>query len=306
MDLQWRASLSKAEEQFLSLIEHCVFSSEYDAALKTMLRNRRDAENTFATALLSAIVAELDESLAEQAKPDPGGCAPGEEDEDEDDDAPQDLDDMPELPEMVQTDVAKIAAKSADNSAQIGSFVQACWRKVDTHCVLLTETTGAPSIMDRLKDTQVNALRMEAQAQDPNEKRYILLIYDLKAAGEASPHAMTRPAPLRGNGDHLKTFLRAALDAGGSADILDRDMFMLFDGGRAGAAPHSQQLGLISERLFAFSKPFQSGLCFFKAISEWLFAFSMSFQSGCLLFQSHCGSPGQGGPLLRAGPGAVN
>ena len=262
MDLQWRASLSKAEEQFLSLIEHCVFSSEYDAALKTMLRNRRDAENTFATAPLSMIVAELDECLAEQAKPNPGGCAPGS-DEDEDD-PPQDLDDMPELPEMVQADVAKISAKSADKSAQIGLFVQACWRKVDTHCVLLTETTDAPSIMDRLKDTQVNALRMEAQAQDPNEKRYILLIYDLKAAGEASPHAMTRPAPLRGNGEHLKIFLRAALDAGGSADILDRDMFMLFDGGRPGAGPPLPAVGAY----------FRAALCFFNVISERLFAFS--------------------------------
>ena len=85
MDLQWRASLSKAEEQFLSLIEHCVFSSEYDAPLKTMMRNRRDAENTFATAPLSAVVAELDESLAEQAKAGPGGCAPVEEGGDEHD-----------------------------------------------------------------------------------------------------------------------------------------------------------------------------------------------------------------------------
>jgi hypothetical protein len=43
--------------------------------------------------------------------------------------------------------------------------------------------------------------------------------------------------PFRGNGDHLKQCMRVALDSVGDAEILDRDMYMLFDGGRPGLNP---------------------------------------------------------------------
>ena len=43
--------------------------------------------------------------------------------------------------------------------------------------------------------------------------------------------------PLRGNGDHLKQCLRAALDAVTDAEIPDRDMYTLFDGSRPGLKP---------------------------------------------------------------------
>ena len=56
----------------------------------------------------------------------------------------------------------------------------------------------------------------------------------MKCAVEASAHPATRVAPLRGTGDHLKQRMRVALDVVDDAEILDRDMYTLFDGGRPG------------------------------------------------------------------------
>ena len=54
----------------------------------------------------------------------------------------------------------------------------------------------------------------------------------MKCAGEASAHPATRVPPFRGNGDHPTQCLRVALDAVGDAEIPERDMYMLFGGGR--------------------------------------------------------------------------
>ena len=243
VDLQWRASLSKAEEQFLSIIEHAVFSAEYDPALKTMLRNnKKDAETMFANAPLVTLVDDLDESLQEEQKASSsGGGALADDDECGGDDdgggAPPDNDDeLGDLPETVKTEVKKTSAESSEKNDQISSFVQVCFRKIDTLVKLFIETSDSTSISDRIKDTAVNDLRKEAQPASASEKRYVLLVYDLKAAGEASSNPSTRPPPLRGNGDHLKTYLRASIDAGdsGGSEILERDMYMLFDSGRLG------------------------------------------------------------------------
>ena len=82
-----------------------------------------------------------------------------------------------------------------------------------------------------MKTTAANKLRIEKQPSDPKLRSFVLIVYDLKCAGEASSHPATRVPPLRGNGDHLKQCLRAALDAVGDAEIPERDMCLIFDGG---------------------------------------------------------------------------
>ena len=73
-------------------------------------------------------------------------------------------------------------------------------------------------------------MRIEKQPSDPKLRRFVLIVYDLKCAGEASSHPATRVPPLRGNGNHLKQCLRAALDAVGDAEIPERDMYLIFEG----------------------------------------------------------------------------
>ena len=105
------ASFSKAGEEYMSLIEHVVHNTEHDAALKTMLRNRRGPEETFATAPLSQLVTDLDESRAEAATQ----PALGEDKVDGDDagvggGAPADTE-FSELPAEVQEEVTKASAE---------------------------------------------------------------------------------------------------------------------------------------------------------------------------------------------------
>ena len=47
MSLTWRAVLSRSEELLLSLIEHAVFSTEYDDVLRSHVKASKDVESLF-------------------------------------------------------------------------------------------------------------------------------------------------------------------------------------------------------------------------------------------------------------------
>ena len=236
VQLTWRACLSKAEEQTLNLIEHAVFSTVYDDPIRVAVKNRRDVGTMLTAAPLNTLVEEIDESLRNSAS---GGGDPGAEVVDDDDNhedhggrAPQD--DVAALPESVQIEITKAGD---EHKPRLDQFVAACWRKVDMYVDLIQESSDIGGMTDKLKATAVNAMRKEPQAQDASLRRFILIVYDLKSAGEASSHPSTRVPPLRGNGDHLKGCLRVALDAIDGGEICSRDMFMLFDGGSHGLKP---------------------------------------------------------------------
>ena len=55
------------------------------------------------------------------------------------------------LPSDVSTEVARVAKTSDSNKGQMDNFIAACWRKVDTHVLLLQEGADASSLCDRLK-----------------------------------------------------------------------------------------------------------------------------------------------------------
>ena len=127
--------LSKSEEMLIALIEHAVFSTEYDDVLRTQVRNRRDVEHTFNSAPLNSLVEEIDEALKGEAA---GGRAPHDDGADEDQDMDKDhgapADD--DLPDTVATAVLKVANKSSEDKVKIDGFVAQCWRKVDTYIAL--------------------------------------------------------------------------------------------------------------------------------------------------------------------------
>ena len=233
--------LSKSEELLIALIEHAVFSTEYDDVLRTQVRNRRDVEYMFNAAPLNSLVEEIDEALKGEAA---GGGAPHDDGADEDQDMDEDqhgngapADDDETLPDTVATAVLKVANKSSEDKVKVDGFVAQCWRKVDTYIDLFQEQSDIAAMTDRLKTTAANKLRIEKQPSDPKLRRFVLIVYDLKCAGEASSHPATRVPPLRGNGDHLKQCLRAALDAVDDAGVPERDMYLIFDGGRPGLKP---------------------------------------------------------------------
>ena len=138
------------------------------------------------------------------------------------------------LPDTVEAIVVKEAKKGEDEKAKMEAYVAQCWRKVDTCVELIQESSDVSAMTDRIKATAVNKMRADRQPQESKLRRFVCIVYDLKSASEASSHPATRLPPLRGNGDHLKQCLRAALDAVDADDIPDRDMYLIFDGGRTG------------------------------------------------------------------------
>ncbi len=219
------------------MVENAVFSCEFDSALRTALRNRKHVAAMLSMQALSSLVQQIEDALEEAGKKDEFLIV--EEGNNDDEDVLGDGGGAPvedaAVPSEVTTEIKKAINKSADNQSVLEGFVEACWRKLDTCVVLLQETVSDSSaVCDRLKDTEVNKLRMAEQAEQPNDIRFVLLAYDLKAAGESSSHPSTWLPPLRNNGDHLKLCLRGALDARGESTVGARDMFLLFDGGRPG------------------------------------------------------------------------
>ena len=240
-DLQWRTRLTRPEENLLSIIEGLVFGTDMDVVLRTAVRNRKDTRSMFATQPLSAYVDDLDTSLKDGASTkdeytlDNGGSAP----DDNGGSAPID-EDMSDLPCEVRVEVNK-AMKTLDDDedkkTKLENFVAKCWRKIDTGVVLFQETADPDAMTARLKETEVNKMRAQDQPDDVTAKRFVLVVYDLKSAGESSSHPATRAPPLRNNGDHLKQCWRVAIDAGASnASIGSKDMYVTFDCGRSGLA----------------------------------------------------------------------
>ena len=113
--------LSKSEELLITLIEHAVFSTEYDDELRTRMKNRKDVGNMFSTAPFNGLVAEIDEALKGEAA---GGGAPdGGADEDQDMDEDQHGGGAPAdnvaLPDTVATAFLKVANKSSEVKVKI-------------------------------------------------------------------------------------------------------------------------------------------------------------------------------------------
>ena len=73
MSLTWRAVLSRSEELLLSLIEHAVFSTDYDDVLRSHVKGRKDVESLFSVVPLNGLIADIDEALTGEAA---GGGAP--------------------------------------------------------------------------------------------------------------------------------------------------------------------------------------------------------------------------------------
>ena len=235
VDLQWRSGLSRAGELTLGLVEQVVFGVDLDGALKAALKNRRDVAAMFASQPLSALIDDIEEALkaaaaaAVAAADDAmtmvvdvdGGGAPGTA-------ATPVVD---ELPEEV---LVEIKSKKDDDQEQLKNYVNVCWRKIDTWCSFIQESADATAMRDALSGTCLHKLRQEPQAKFVPDKKFVVISYDLKVAGEASSHPATRLPPLRQNGDHLKLLLRACIDSLDPNFSGDRDLYFAFDGGRPG------------------------------------------------------------------------
>ena len=224
--------LSRGGELTLKLSEQLVFGTELDSALKSALKNRKDVSAMFQSNPLNSLIDDIEEALKEKGDDmrvdGLGGRAPA----DDVDHADLDQENVSDLPNEIIED---LKGKDPDDKDRLQQFIDTCWRQIDTCCVFLLESPDSDTMRDALKDTIPHKMRQEV-VNDPQDKKFVVMAYDLEVAGAASSHPATRQPPLRQNGDHLKTMLRAAIDALDSNAIGERDLYIMFDGGRPGNA----------------------------------------------------------------------
>ncbi|MCP4244387.1 MAG: hypothetical protein GY772_27900, partial [bacterium] len=197
--MQWRTSLSKPGAALLKLIENLVFDAgDLDATLRTGLTNRRLASALFQTPPLSSQVEDIDEEITKLPAADDdyllprsadgaGGSAPA---------VASTLADEA-MPTEVSMEIARATAEDATVEAELEQYVARCWRDIDTYVVFVQETVDVDALVDRIKDTEVNRLRFQLQPEAVDERKFVLVSYDLKSAGESSSHPATRLPPAR-------------------------------------------------------------------------------------------------------------
>jgi hypothetical protein len=234
----WRASVQPPMDMTIKLVEDLIFGTELDTALRTGMKSRQSVETIMSSAPLTDLLEDIKtclviptkDSKAEEDEPgaegddfDGGGAPEGE------------------LPAQVSRALSQAVLAAAnggeieadEKAAKMQQYIDKCWRKVDTYVVLCQEPADASALKEMLQDTEVNRLRSVENPTAISERRFVLINYDLKTAGEASSHPSTRLPPLRNNGDHLKSLMRACISANGE-EIGSRDLFLIYDGGRPG------------------------------------------------------------------------
>ena len=238
VDSSWRAGMSKSMEAALNMIEHAVYGIDLDTAIRVAVKNRKDCKTFLTTSPMSEIVTDVEEKIIAEssAKKAAQAAQEGEDDSEHSSETPQWCDDDDDgcgthLPEEIHK---YIKSAPDETREKLEHFRDLAVRRVETYVTLVTEVSDSAALTDRMKESAVNKLRLSLSADET--KKYILHIYDVKNAGEASSHPSVRLPPLRGNGDHLKLHIRAALDAYTVAgnELSPHDMFLLLDGGRQG------------------------------------------------------------------------
>ena len=153
--------LSRSEELLITLIEHTVFSTEYDEVLQTHVKNRRDVENMFSSAPLHSLVTDIDEALRGEAQPAGAGVADGaDKDQDMDEDqhgggAPADDETLPvrspnsptpkpRAPSDTESDASGMVADVPRRTAT-WTLTQSDVRDVTSTCVNVSSVTWSSS-----------------------------------------------------------------------------------------------------------------------------------------------------------------
>ena len=95
---------------------------------------------------------------------------------------------------------------------------------------LIDECAGDAEILEALKASPAGRARGE-----PGKRTHVLIWYDQQDAGEATAQPHLRTPPMRSKGEHLKKFIRMAMNRTEMTDDLDEsDVYVVNDAGRSG------------------------------------------------------------------------
>ena len=242
VDLQWKAALSKPVELHLGMIEGLVFGSGMDGSIFLSVKQRKDAMGLMEVSPFVERVEGIDNALNERAKGDKYAVVTAEA-ADEDPSADGGFSDTSRLKsESVNEPPPKLAQELSklqpEPKAVVDQIVADCWNKIETVIQLEVEPESGvtDAVRKRLDNSAIQELRQKPKSS-VGQEFYVLMVYDLKAAGEASAHPATRLPPLQGNGSHLKDFVKGALAANTgdfAEDFSPHDLFVIPNAGKDG------------------------------------------------------------------------
>ena len=130
----------------------------------------------------------------------------------------------------------EIQALKPEPKATVEKYVAACWNKIETIVQFEVEPEKGVALFleKRLSASAIQELRNLPRSAAGQEK-YIIMVYDCKAAGEASSHPSLRIPPLMNNGGHLKDFVKGALAANADkGELGPHDLFFIPNAGKQG------------------------------------------------------------------------
>ena len=220
--------MAKSQELLITFVENVIYGHDLDGALKASLCRSRECATIMTTAPFNEFVTEIEEALHKELSD------AGDEDTlkvEESEDEAMDCDNIsPDSNMLKETLKDDIDSASVDKKTEIEAFGELCARKLEMFVTLEVEPDDKTALTDRIKQTEVNNQRLSS------EKGYVMVVYDMKCAGEASAQPNIRVPPLRGNGDHMRSLVSATLHAYNSTgtELGPRDMFVTFDGFKPG------------------------------------------------------------------------
>ena len=199
----------RKSEKFLVFKELAIFGYEFDMNFRVASENRHDVTHIMSTAPVVDFLNEIQELATLEQQTLSASATENIVDE-----RAQHQDGIVEVCDtmhgsstadnavLVVVPEVKVMMTKSDGKDETDFHAQMveCARRVDTFIFLgLEEGDITGSMRDR---TSMQAARRHVCAS--GQQKYVLHIYDLKCAGEASSHAPYRVAPLRGNGEHWK------------------------------------------------------------------------------------------------------
>jgi hypothetical protein len=222
LDLTWQAGWTAATLQYLNFCEDLVYGTEFDSILKTACRGCKSALDVFDYPTIQARLTEmktlrdkeLDKALEiekmsngkdEGAAADDGPRRRGADDETK--------------TETIEDDEEEKEKREVERMLQRG-------------VTLFVEPASQTELKEAILSSRFKDIKGEP------DKAYVLIIYDYKQASESQTRPQTRIAPLKDL--RMKSMVQATLDARRSTRsemspcIMPGDMWMFFDGSRAG------------------------------------------------------------------------
>ena len=227
VDLTWRADWTRTSIMYLNFVERCCYSDDFDNALRTAVKMGKGPADVLVYDSIATIITAIVEMQQQEEESQRKLLVAAAVSEDAGSAADASTAGNSNAPATASGGEATAAETAAEQRLQVEAE-----RIVSSKVALLVE----PDSQTELKTAIMGSTAGRVEGRDGSD--YVMVIYDYKQATESKTHPATRRAPLK---DTRSTkCVLATVDARRTAmgqtgmGILPGDMYVLFDGTRAG------------------------------------------------------------------------